>query len=78
MFLLETDIRDEAMITENDDSVDAVNELVRKISIKETQLKIAQDSNLIQTAEALENQLSQLQQELGDNSDTQLQSLMSL
>ncbi|AVH63911.1 hypothetical protein [Nostoc sp. 'Peltigera membranacea cyanobiont' N6] len=66
------------MITENDDSVDAVNELVRKISIKETQLKIAQQSNLIQTAEALENQLSQLQQELGDNSDTQLQSLMSL
>ncbi|MBD2651118.1 hypothetical protein FD723_35005 (plasmid) [Nostoc sp. C052] len=66
------------MITENDDSVDAVNELVRKISIKETQLKIAQESNLIQTAEALENQLSQLQQELGDNSDTQLQSLMSL
>ncbi|MBD2510756.1 hypothetical protein CDG77_19930 [Nostoc sp. 'Peltigera membranacea cyanobiont' 213] len=66
------------MITENDDSVDAVNELVRKISIKETQLKIAQESNLIQTAEALENQLAQLQQELGDNSDTQLQSLMSL
>ncbi|MGF2037228.1 MAG: hypothetical protein RMZ43_018230 [Nostoc sp. CmiVER01] len=66
------------MITENDDSLDAVNELVRKISIKETQLKIAQESNLIQTAEALENQLSQLQQELGDNSDTQLQSLMSL
>ncbi|MBD2520032.1 hypothetical protein CDG77_32505 [Nostoc sp. 'Peltigera membranacea cyanobiont' 213] len=66
------------MITENDDSVDAVNELVRKISIKETQLKIAQESNLIHTAEALENQLSQLQQELGDNSDTQLQSLMSL
>ncbi|WP_267871203.1 hypothetical protein [Nostoc sp. XA010] len=41
-------------------------------------LKIAQESNLIQTAEALENQLAQLQQELGDNSDTQLQSLMSL
>ncbi|MCL6753139.1 hypothetical protein KBT16_20070 [Nostoc sp. CCCryo 231-06] len=51
------------MITENDDSVDAMNELMRKISIKETQLKIAQESNLIQTAEALENQLSQLQQE---------------
>ncbi|MCW5318189.1 hypothetical protein GTQ43_31940 [Nostoc sp. KVJ3] len=66
------------MITENDDSVDGVNELVRKISIKETQLKIAQESNLINTAEALQNQLSQLQQELGDNSDTQLQSLMSL
>ncbi|MBD2565205.1 MULTISPECIES: hypothetical protein [Nostoc] len=65
------------MITENDDSVDAVNELVRKISIKETQLKIAQQSNLIHTAEVLENQLSQLQQELGDNSDIQLQSLMS-
>ncbi|WP_264299981.1 hypothetical protein [Nostoc sp. MG11] len=41
-------------------------------------LKIAQESNLIQIAEALENQLSQLQQELGDNSDTQLQSPMSL
>ncbi|MBE8997933.1 hypothetical protein [Nostoc sp. UIC 10630] len=40
--------------------------------------KTAQESNLIHTAEALENQLSQLQQELGDNSDTQLQSLMSL
>ncbi|MGJ5632103.1 hypothetical protein [Nostoc sp. CALU 1950] len=66
------------MITENDDSVDAVNELVRKIFIKETQLKIAQESNLIQTAEALQNQLFQLQQELGDSSDTQLQSLMSL
>lgn len=66
------------MITENDDSVDAVNKLVRKISIKETQLKIAQQSNLIHTAEVLENQLSQLQQELGDNSDIQLQSLMSL
>ncbi|MFN6455036.1 MAG: hypothetical protein RM022_022940 [Nostoc sp. EfeVER01] len=66
------------MITENDDSVDAVNELVRKISIKETQLRIAQESNLIHTAEALQNQLSQLQQELGDSSDTQLQSLMSL
>ncbi|MHC5863364.1 hypothetical protein [Nostoc sp.] len=66
------------MFSENDDSVDAVNELLRKISIKETQLKIALESNLIQTAEALENQLSQLQQELGDSSDTQLQSLMSL
>ena len=27
------------MIIENDDSTDAVNELVRKISIEETQLK---------------------------------------
>lgn len=35
------------MISENDDSVDAVNELVRKICIKETQLKIAQELNLI-------------------------------
>ncbi|WP_257236839.1 hypothetical protein [Nostoc sp. 'Peltigera malacea cyanobiont' DB3992] len=66
------------LISENDDFINAVNELVRKISIKETQLKIAQESNLIQTAEVLENQLSQLQQELGDSSDTQLQSLMSL
>ncbi len=67
------------MISENDYSIDAVNELIRKISIKETQLKIAQESNLIQTAVALENQLSQLQQELRDSSDTQLlQSLMSL
>ncbi len=67
-----------SMFSENDDSVDAVNDLLRKISIKETQLKIAHESNLIHTAEVLENQLSQLQQELGDNSDTQLQSLMSL
>ena len=66
------------MIYENDDSVDAVNELLRKISIKETQLKIPHESNLIHTAEALENQLSQLRHELGHNSDTQLQSPMSL
>ncbi|MCC5654377.1 hypothetical protein LC609_32275 [Nostoc sp. XA013] len=66
------------MISKNDDSIDAVNELLRKISIKETQLRIAQESNLIHTAEALENQLSQLRHELGDSSDTQLQSLMSL
>jgi hypothetical protein len=76
---LKTYIVGEAMISENDYSIDAVNELIRKISIKETQLKIAQESNLIQTAVALENQLSQLQQELRDSSDTQLlQSLMSL
>lgn len=35
------------MISENNDSIDAVNEVVRKISIKETQLKIAQESDLI-------------------------------
>ncbi len=39
------------MFSENDDTVDAVNELLRKISIKETQLKIALESSLIQTAE---------------------------
>ncbi|WP_143873992.1 hypothetical protein [Nostoc sp. 'Peltigera malacea cyanobiont' DB3992] len=35
-------------------------------------------SYILALAEALKNQLSQLQQELGDNSDAQLQSLMSL
>ncbi len=41
-------------------------------------LKYSEDFGDWSTTEALENELSQLQQELGDNSDTQLQSLMSL
>ncbi|WP_341531440.1 hypothetical protein WKK05_37670 (plasmid) [Nostoc sp. UHCC 0302] len=60
------------------DSIDAVNELLRKIRVREIQLKIAQESNMFYAVEILENQLFNLKQELGDRQDSELQSLMTL
>lgn len=66
------------MISQDYDSIHAVDELLRKIRIKETQLKLAEASNMVHTSAELKNQLSVLQQELSAAEDPEIQSLMSL
>lgn len=66
------------MIFQDCESVDIVNDLLRKIRIKESQLKIAQESNMVYTAEALKNQILELQSKLSQSPDPELQALMSL
>ncbi|MBE9007010.1 hypothetical protein IQ259_18535 [Fortiea sp. LEGE XX443] len=66
------------MICQDYDSVYAVDELLRKIRIKESQLKIAQESNLLHTSEALNNQILDLRRKLSESQDTEMQALMSL
>ncbi|AFY46163.1 hypothetical protein Nos7524_0241 [Nostoc sp. PCC 7524] len=68
------------MISQEYNAVDCVNELLRKIRIKEKQLKIAQESNMIYVAEAIENQLLELRQQLSASpeEEPELYALMSL
>jgi hypothetical protein len=68
------------MISQEYNAVDCVNELLRKIRIKEKQLKIAQESNMMYVAEAIENQLLELRQQLSASSEEEpeLYALMSL
>ncbi|GAX38451.1 hypothetical protein [Nodularia sp. NIES-3585] len=66
------------MISQNYDSIDAVDELLRKIRVKESQLRIAQASNMIHTSEVLKNQILELQHQLAESNDPELHALMSL
>ncbi|MEH2071990.1 MAG: hypothetical protein V7K47_28210 [Nostoc sp.] len=66
------------MISPNYDSISTVNELLRKIRIKESQLKIAQESDMVNVVTALQTQLLELQDELSESPDLELQALMSL
>ena len=66
------------MISQDYDSIYAVNELLRKIRIKESQLKIAEESNMVNVTTALETQLLELRHELSESQDSELQALMSL
>lgn len=66
------------MIYEDYNAVDAVNELLRKIRIKESQLRVAKTSNLLYTSEVLQNQILELQQELSDSQNPEIAALMSL
>ncbi|QSJ14556.1 hypothetical protein JYQ62_21900 [Nostoc sp. UHCC 0702] len=66
------------MLSQDCDSISVVNDLVRKIRIKENQLKIAQESNMVYVAEALQNQLLELRSQLSESPDSELQALMSL
>ncbi|TVP56308.1 MAG: hypothetical protein EA343_24225 [Nodularia sp. (in: Bacteria)] len=66
------------MISQDYDSIDAVDELLRQIRIKETQLKLAQTSNMVYTSEVLKNQLLELQHQLSESNDSELHALMSL
>nr|WP_155960573.1 hypothetical protein [Fischerella sp. PCC 9605] len=53
------------------------NYLLRLFKIKETQLKIAQSSNMVYVAEALQSQLLELQSQLSQPQDLEFQALMS-
>ena len=66
------------MMYEDYNAVEAVNELLRKIRIKESQLRVAKTSNLLYTSEVLQNQILQLQQELSDSQNPEIAALMSL
>ncbi|MDB9373448.1 hypothetical protein [Nodularia sphaerocarpa] len=66
------------MISQDYNSIDAVNELLRKIRIKESQLKIAQSSNMVYTSQVLKNQILELQHQLSDSQDPELDALMRL
>ncbi|MFN6558641.1 MAG: hypothetical protein RMY28_002395 [Nostoc sp. ChiSLP01] len=66
------------MISQDYDSISAVNDLLRKIRIKESQLKIAQDSDMANVVTALETQLLELRDRLSESPDSELQALMSL
>ncbi|MBD2301453.1 hypothetical protein H6G80_04800 [Nostoc sp. FACHB-87] len=65
------------MISQDYD-VYAVDELLRKIRIKESQLKIAQASNLLYTSEALNHQILELRRQLSEAEDPEIKALMSL
>ncbi|MBI1240459.1 hypothetical protein [Umezakia ovalisporum] len=58
--------------------VDKVNELLRKLRIRETQLKLAKIHNMSYTSQILENQISELQHQLSEAKDPEIHALMSL
>ncbi|MEA5502462.1 hypothetical protein VB735_04935 [Halotia wernerae UHCC 0503] len=66
------------MISQDYDSIHVEDRLLRQIEIKENQLKIAQESNMVYVAEALEIQLLELRCHLSEPQDHELQALMSL
>jgi hypothetical protein len=67
------------MISQDYNAIDFVNELIRKIRIKEKQLKIAKTSNMKYVAEAIESQLLELKNQLSDSQEEpELNALMNL
>ncbi|WP_414752505.1 hypothetical protein [Anabaena sp. CCY 9910] len=66
------------MISHDRDATSVVNQLLRQIKIKENQLKIAQESNMLYVAQALETQLLELRSQLSEPPDLEFQALMSL
>jgi hypothetical protein len=66
------------MIAQHYNPIHVENNLLKQIKIKENQLKIAQESNMIYVTEALQNQLLKLQCQLSEPQDVEIQALMSL
>ena len=66
------------MITQNYNSIDVENNLLKQIKVKENQLKIAQESNMLHVAEALQDKLLKLQGQLSESQDVEVQALMGL
>ncbi|MCC5609323.1 hypothetical protein LC612_21720 [Nostoc sp. CHAB 5834] len=66
------------MITQNYNSIHVENNLLKQIKVKENQLKIAQESNMLHVAEALQDELLKLQDQLSESQDVEVQALMGL
>ncbi|MHC5727797.1 MAG: hypothetical protein ACYTXY_27450 [Nostoc sp.] len=66
------------MIAQHYNSTHVENNLLKQIKIKENQLKIAQESNMLYVAEGLQNELLKLQGQLLEVQDIEIQALMSL
>lgn len=66
------------MITQDYNSIHLENNLLKQIKVKENQLKIAQESNMLHVAEALQDELLKLQGQLSESEDVEVQALMGL
>ncbi|MEH2346881.1 MAG: hypothetical protein V7K55_02550 [Nostoc sp.] len=66
------------MIAQYYNSSHVENDLLKQIQIKENQLRIAQESNMLYVVEALQSQLLRLQSQLSEPQDVEVQALMSL
>ncbi len=66
------------MIAQHYNSIHVENNLLKQIKIKENQLKIAQEANMLYVAEELQKQLLKLQCQLSEPQDVEIQALMSL
>lgn len=66
------------MISYDYNAIDVEEKLLRQIEIKENQLKIAQESNMVYVAEAIESELLKLRSQLPESQEQELQALMSL
>ncbi|MEH2221328.1 MAG: hypothetical protein V7K72_30265 [Nostoc sp.] len=66
------------MIAQHYNSIHVENDLLKQIQIKENQLKIAQESNMLHVVEALQSQLLRLQSQFSEPQDVEIQALMSL
>lgn len=66
------------MIVQDYNSTHVENKLLRQIQVKEHQLKIAQEFNMVYVAERLQSQLLELQTQVSESQDLQFQALMSL
>jgi hypothetical protein len=66
------------MIAQHYNSNHIENNLLKQIKVKENQLKIAQESNMLHVVEALQNDLLRLQSQFSEPQDVEVQALMSL
>ncbi|MEH1783679.1 hypothetical protein [Nostoc sp.] len=68
------------MIAQYYNSTHVENNLLKQIKIKENQLKIAQESDMIYVVEELQSQLLKLQSQLSEpqDQDVEVQALMGL
>ncbi|MBW4566412.1 MAG: hypothetical protein KME32_36265 [Mojavia pulchra JT2-VF2] len=66
------------MVFQDCDSIDAVDQTLRSLRIKSNQIKLAKSNSMPYVAEALENQLLELKQQLSKSIDPEFQALMSL
>ncbi|MGH1396658.1 MAG: hypothetical protein ACRAVC_21885 [Trichormus sp.] len=68
------------MISQDYHAIDSVNELIRKIRVKEKQLEIAKEAQMHYVAEAIETQLLELKHQLSlsPTEEPEIYALMSL
>lgn len=74
------DHKTKAMIAQHYNSTHVENNLLKQIKIKENQLKIAQESDMLHVVEELQGQLLKLQSQLSEpqDQDVEVQALMAL
>ncbi|MBC6435315.1 hypothetical protein FM036_37165 [Nostoc sp. HG1] len=66
------------MIAQHYNSIHVENNLLKQIKVKENQLKIAQESNMLHVAEALQDELLKLQGQLSEPQDVEVEAVMGL